>query len=152
MSAYQLCTLGQVCYREEVWLVLGLRNHENTNISFFKSIVHFYTNFAVLRFFNEGGVAALRISELLPGFWSKMWKFIRPFMKSHLKKGTLNPKVEKMALLPFFFTVFVKIFVGDKIANFSPRDHIVLAKHSFKHSFLFRYLNNLIIFGIVRAI
>ena len=48
------------------------------------------------------------------GVWSKMLKFIRPFMESPLKS-----KIEKRALLPHF-TVFVQIFAGEKITNFSP--------------------------------
>ena len=79
----------------------------------------------------EGGVAAPRILELLLGFWSKMWKFIRPFMK----KGTLKPKIEKRALLPLFYClcadiyrkksqISVQVACGDHIVLISQTDNI----------------------------
>ena len=40
---------------------------------------------------------------VLPRFWSKMWKFIRPFMKSLLKNELENRKLKKRALLPLFY-------------------------------------------------
>ena len=44
---------------------------------------------------------------LHPEFWSKMWKFIRPFIKSPFLKGTLKPKSEKNALqIPFLLSWF----------------------------------------------
>ena len=81
---------------------------------------------------SEGGVAAPRvlellpgfwsaprILELLPGFWSKNRKFIRPVMKIPLKRVLLNRKLKKGLCYPFF-TVFVQIFLEKKIANFFP--------------------------------
>ena len=49
-------------------------------------------------------------------------------MKSPLKRVLYNRKLKKGLCYPFF-TVFVKIFAGEKIANFSQSslwDHIVL--------------------------
>ena len=70
----------------------------------------------------EGGVAVLRILELLPGFWSRMWKFIRPFMK----RGTLKPKIEERALLSLFYCLIVHICRKKKqISVQACCDHIV---------------------------
>jgi len=46
-------------------------------------------------------------------------KIYPTFYEKSFKKGTLNPKFEKGLCNPYF-TVFVRIFAGEKIANFSP--------------------------------
>ena len=64
-------------------------------------------------------VVAPRVLELLPGFWSKMWKSIRPIRKSPLKRVLKNRKLKKRALLPLFYCLCLDIW-RKKIANLSP--------------------------------
>ena len=43
---------------------------------------------------------------LLPGFWNKMGKFIRPFMKSS-RKGNFKTENWKRSLLPLFYFICI---------------------------------------------
>ena len=64
---------------------------------------------------SEGGMAPLRVLELLTGFcnapkllellprfWRKMWKFIRPFIKSPLKVYLKTENWKKGSATSFF--------------------------------------------------
>ena len=58
----------------------------------------------------EGGMAALRVLELLTGFWIAP-RILELLPKSPLKRVLLNRKLKKMVCYPFF-TVFIQIFAG----------------------------------------
>ena len=60
---------------------------------------------------SQGFGVAPRVLELLPGFWSKNRKFIRPFMRSPIKRLFWNRKLNKGLCYPFF-TLFDIIFAG----------------------------------------
>ena len=77
----------------------------------------------------EGGLAALRVLEcsqdfgiaprvleLLPGFWSKMLKFIQPFMKSPLKRVHLNENWKKSSVVSLADQNYM-IAIGDLAWN-----------------------------------
>ena len=74
-------------------------------------------------------LSAPRIFELLPGFWSKIWKIYLTFYEKCFKKGTLNQKIEKKcSTIPFLLSLSrywheKKSHVSVQVA-FS--DHIVL--------------------------
>jgi len=55
--------------------------------------------------FTEGGMAALRVLELLTGFWISP-RILELLLKSPLKRVLLNRKLKKMVCYPFF-TVFI---------------------------------------------
>ena len=65
-----------------------------------------------------GFLSAPRILSCSAGFWSKIPKFIRPFMKSPFKMVLLNQKLKKGSATPFLLTLF--IYLQKKIINVSP--------------------------------